>query len=346
MALVSVSVITSALATLFDDDVVNQINRAVVLGQILGVGEGTGKNIQWDVSTGTALAAGAVIADGADVSTFNNDAKTPANLDFGTYHDAFSITGKAMRAAANAGNPRQLAALFTEYMTDSMERLAFAVHDGIFNGDGSTDTIHGLHDATIPAIGDIGTYAGINRASITQFQGNVVDALGAGISFPLLRQLGRAIYVASGRRPDLYVTDPIQHEKLGNLFDSERRFVQEVRTMKGVITLDGGYNVLYHDGKPILEDIQHPAARISALNTSTVKIHQLPDSADEINGSVGMVTLGGTPEEQMGAGKMGLVARIQPLAKTGDAHKFALYCYPQVQVKRPNCNGYLANLAG
>ena len=346
MALVTVAVITNALATLIDDDVANQINRAVVLGQILGVGGGNGKNVTWDVSTGTALASGAVIADGADVTAFNNDAKTPAALEFGTYHDGFSITGKAMAAARNTGNPRQLAALFTEYMGDSMERLAFAVADGVYNGDGSSDTIHGLHDSSIPAIGDTGIYAGINRSSVAQWQGNIIAAGGAGLSFPLIRQLGRACYTASGRRPDLYVTDPIQHEKLGNMFDSERRFVSEVKTMKGTIQLDGGYNVLYHDGRPVVEDIQHPASRFSALNTGVVKLHQLPDVPDEINGSVGMVIIGGTPEDQMDAGKMGLHARIQPLAKTGDAHKFALYCYPQAQVKRPNACGFISGLAG
>lgn len=344
MALVGVSAISGALATLLDDDVVSQINRSVVLSQILQVGTGSGKDISWDVSTGTALKTTAVIADGADVTVFNNDAKAPASLDFGTYHDAFGISGKAMGIAKNTGNPLQLANLFSEYMADSMEILAFAIADGVYNGDGSTDTIHGLLDPTIPAIGDIGIYAGLNRASIAQWQGNVIDALGAEISVPFLNQLGRDLYTASGRRPDLYITDPIQHEKIANLTSQDRRFVDEIRTAKGIIKLDGGYNVLYHGGKAILEDIQHPAAQLSGLNTRYMKMHQLPDSADEVNGSIGMVSLGGSPEDQLEGGKTGLVARIQPLAKTGDSHKFALYCYPQLQIKKPNAMGYLTNL--
>lgn len=344
MALVGVSEITGALATLLDDDVVSQINRAVVLGQILDVGTGSGKDISWDISTGTALASTAVIADGADVTNFNNDAKAPAKLDFGTYHDAFGITGKAMAIAKNTGNPQQLANLFAEYMGDSMERLAFAVASGVYIGDGSTNTIHGLHDSSIPAIGDVGIYAGVNRGSVAQWQGNVVDAVGAEVSTRLLNELGRDIYTASGRRPDLYLTDPIQHEKIAATVQQERRFVDEIRTAKGIIKLDGGYNVLYHGGAAILEDIQHPSGKISALNTMYAKLHQLPDAADEINQSIGMVTLGGTPEDQMKDGKTNLVARIQPLAKLGDSHKFALYCYPQLQIKRPNCFGYLENL--
>jgi len=344
MALVGVSAITGALATLLDDDVVSQINRAVVLSQILDVGTGSGKDISWDVSTGDALPGTAVIADGADVTDFNNDNKAPATLDFGTYHDAFGISGKAMATAKNSGNPIQLANLFAEYMADSMERLAFGVADGVYNGDGSTNTIHGLHDSSIPAIGDTGIYAGINRASVSQWQGNVVDAAGAEVSRRMLNQLSRDIYIACGRRPDLYITDPIQHEKIAATTEQERRFVDEVRTAKGIIKLDGGYNVIYHGGAAILEDIQHPASIISALNTMYHKLHQLPDAADEINGALGMVTLGGTPEDQMESGKTKLVARIQPLAKLGDSHKFALYCYPQQQIKKPQAFGYLENL--
>ena len=43
--------------------------------------------------------------------------------------------------------------------------------------------------------------------------------------------------------------------------------------------------------------------------------------------------------------KTKFTARIQQLAITGDAFKFALYCYPQLQVRRPNACGFLKNLA-
>src|SRR5688500_2488261 len=119
MAVVNYASLSAALATLFEDDVSSQINRAVVLAQVLEVVPGTGKNITWAIRHGSAT--GATIADGADVSVFNNDTKAPATLDFGTYHDAFSITGKILAAARAAGNPRQLASLFVDELGDSTE---------------------------------------------------------------------------------------------------------------------------------------------------------------------------------------------------------------------------------
>jgi hypothetical protein len=61
--------------------------------------------------------------------------------------------------------------------------------------------------------------------------------------------------------------------------------------------------------------------------------------------SRGQISLHGTPEEQYGAAATKLTARVQPLAITGDALKFALYCYPQVQLKRPNTCGVIEDLA-
>jgi hypothetical protein len=345
MALVTQAIIDAALATLFEDVLADQINRAVVLGQVLEVKQGNAKDISWIAKTGTEVPTTAVIADGADVTTFNNDTKQPASLDYGTYHDAFSLTGRAMAAARAAKNPAQLAALFEDELGDSIERLAVAIAVDIYTGDGSTDTIHGMHDSTVPAIGDTGVYAGIDRSSVAQWQGQVVDALTAGLSFGLIRQLGREIYDACGYRPDLYVTDPVQHDKLGDLYQTERRYVDQVRTAQGVITLDGGYHVLEFDGVSVLEDKRHPAQTFTGLNTMYTKLWQLPDAPDVVNKAMGTVQLGGTGEQQKGEGKMGFRARIQPLATTGDAFKFALYVYPQLQVKRPNSCGYLENLA-
>lgn len=344
MATVTAALINAALATLFDDDIANQINRACVLGQVLDVKPGTAKNITWNVRTGTATPTTSQIADGADVSTFNNDTKAPATLDYGVYHDAFALTGKAAAAARAAGNPRELAMLFTDELGDSVERLARAIADATYNDDGGTDEIHGLY-GTVEAIGDAGVYAGVNRAVTTQWQGNVIDAAGGDISFTFLRRSRREVYTASGERIDVYITDPIQHEKIGLLYQQERRYVDYVRVRGQKIQLDGGYQVLEFDGIPIIEDVQHPAAKISGLNTRHVRWWQLPDSPTAMNRAMGRIGLAGTPEEQFGDSRMKLTARIQPLAITGDAFKFALYSYPQLQVRRCNATVQIKNLS-
>lgn len=346
MAMLTAADLSSVLAELFEETIQWQINRAVVLSQLLDVTPGTGKNIQWVARFGTAAPAGAVIADGADVSVYNSDTKVPAVLQFGTYHDAFSLTGKARAGAMAAGNPQELADLFSEEITESVTRLAMAIAADIYTGTGATDTIHGLLAAD-GGLAATGTYAGIDRATYSQWASNVLANGGVprALSLDLMREMRRTIYQSSGERPDLIVCDPIQHENYGKLFGSERRYVDNVRLRGQTIKLDGGYQVLEFDGIPVVEDINCPAGKMVFLSTRYVHLKQLPSAPDNINRSIGTIPLHGTPEEQYGAGRSALSARIQPLAITGDASKFELICYPQVQVKRPQACGVIEDLS-
>lgn len=345
MAQLDFSAIQSALATLFEDKIQWQINRAVVLSQLLEVSLGTGKNIQWVARFGTATPAGAVIADGADVSVYNSDSKVPAVLQYGTYHDALSITGKARAGAMAAGNPAELADLFGEEIMESITRLSKAMAVDCYTGSGATDTIHGLLHAS-GGVSATGTYAGIDRAVRTQWQANVLanGAVPRALTFALMRQMRRNIYTASGEKPDLILCDALQHEKYGQLFGSERRYVDNVRLRGESIKLDGGYQVLEFDGIPVIEDINMPAGKMLFLSSRYVNLKQLPSAPDAVNKAVGTVALHGTSEEQFGSGKPVLTARIQPLAITGDAYKFQLIAYPQIQVKRPQACGVIEDL--
>jgi len=336
--------ISTALADLFASEVTSSINRAVVLAQLLEVKAGQGKNVQWDVKFGTATPSTAVIADGANVTNFNLDTKVPATLQYGTYHDAFSITGKAAAAAAAAGNPEQLADLFADDLLDSAQRLASALGEAVYTGDGTTDNMHGLA-ATSGPLDTTGTYANIARGTYAQWASNEVDASSGALSFALMRQLRRTIYVASGLRPDIIICDPEQHEVYGSLFGTDRRYVDQIRLRGEVIKLDGGYQVLEFDGIPVIEDYQAPAKSMMMLNSRHLYLSQLPDPLTALNQSMGITDLAGTEEEQYGAGPTGLRARILPLAKTGDAYKFGLYTYPALVSRRNNAHGQLINLA-
>jgi hypothetical protein len=344
MAIVDFAAISPAVATLIANQIQNQINRSVVLAQVLDVDPPDGKNITWDVKLGTSTAG--VIADGVDVSVYNNDTKIPATLNYGTYNDSFSISGKAMAAAAASNNPTQLANLLLDEMNDAVERLAQAIGLDCYDGTGATDHMHGLHDSTVSPIGATGIYAGIDRATYTQWKGNVVNASNASLSFALLRQLSTACYVASGQRPDLFITDTVQHDYYGALFGQQRRYMDEIRRNDGtMIKLDGGYRVLEFDGVALLEDRQHPVQKVTAINTRAVRLRQLPDAPTALGMSAGTVALAGTPEDQKGNGKIKFTARVNQLARTGDAFKYQLICYPAIQVKRPNTCGYLYGLA-
>lgn len=337
--------ITDSLVKLFYDDVTDNINRAIVLAQILEVRDGTGQNIQWDAKFGNPQElATAPIGDGVNVTVFNRDDKIPAVLQYGGYHDAFEVTGKAAAGAMAAGNPEQLADLVGDDMLDASQRLARAVSAHIYTGDGSVNQIHGLVAANGP-VRTTGTYANIDRSSFPQWAANEVDAVGAGISFSLMRQVRRGIYTASGQKNDIIICDPEQHEKYGLIFGAERRYVDNIRVRGETIKLDGGYQVLEFDGIPVIEDVQAPANEMLFLNTRQLYLSQMPDPLTMYNQSMGHTDLVGTQEEQFGDGPTGLKARVIPLAKLGDKYPFELILYPQLVSRRQNVHGRLINLA-
>lgn len=346
MAAVDLAAITGVLGALFDDAITNTINRSIPGAQLLPCLPAPGKNLQWAVRTGTAAPSTAPIAEGVNVSTFNSDTKRSAILTFTTYHDAFSVSGLALSSAANSGNPAELANLFAEELGESAQRLAAVLGSHMYIGSGASDQILGLV-ATDGGIMDTGTYATIDRGTVTQWRGTVMANGGVprALTLDLMREMRRRIYIACGEKPDLILCDPIQHEAYGKLFKEQRRYVQEVTLRGQTIKLDGGYQVLEFDGIPVVEDVNCPAGKMLFLNTRHAFWRFLPQPSDAVTQAKGEMNLAGTPEEQFGGGSMKLKARLQPLAINGDKYNFALYIYPQMQVKNPNRHGVITDLA-
>lgn len=337
--------IAAALATLFDDKISNQINRSTVMLNVVPVGNGPGKNLTWNAKFGTAV--GTHIADGADQAVFNTDDKVPAQLEYGTYSDAFSITGKALAAAANTGNPQEIEDLFGDELGDCVKRLAKGISQAIYTGTGATDRIMGLCDATAGALLATGTYANINRATYGQWASNVDSNGGVGraLTFDLMRTQRINIYNASGEAPDLIVTTPEIHGKYGSLFASNRRYFQDVSLRGQKINLSGGQGALFFDEViPVIQDVDCPVGQMLFLNTSYMNVAQLPDPTQAIVQAMGKPSLVGDAEEQFGSPTGKLTARINVLGRSGDKFKVQLICYPQVRVKRPNAMGRIIDI--
>jgi len=345
MATVDLSRITAALATLFQPKIVAQMNRSVVLLQLLPFAPANGQNLQWDTEfSASGEATNSTIADGADVSVYQDDDVIPATLQYATYSEAFGLTGKARAAAAASRSPDELADLFAEKIERAVRRLTKNIGVDIYTGAGTSNLMAGLTGAG--AIDATGTYANIDRATYTGWASNELGNSGVAraLTFDLMRRMRRTIYTACGEMPDLIVCDALQHEKFGQLFDGQRRYNQDVFLRGQKISLSGGYRALDFDGIPVIADVNCPAGKMLFLNTNYVKMRQLPDAADAVNGSAGMIGLHGTAEEQFGSGATQLTARINPLARTGDAYKFQMVLYPQLQVERPNACGKIEDL--
>lgn len=345
MAVTAMSNVTAALATLFQSKVIAQMNRSVVLLQLMQVAPAIGQNLTWDTEfRASGEATDSTIADGADVSVYEDDDIVPAVLQFGTYSQAFGLTGKARAAARNARSPEELVDLFGEKLERAVRRLTKNIARDIYTGSGS-NRILGLLSGN--AIDSTGVYAGIDRATYADWAATELANGGTprALTFALMREMRRSIYVACGEQPDLIVTDPIQFEKYGQLFDGQRRYNQDVFLRGNKITLSGGYKALDFDGIPVIQDTNCPAGKMLFLNSSYIRLRQMADSVDEVNESAAMLQLHGTAEEQFNSGTTGLMARLNRLARTGDAYKFQMILYPQLQVERPNAQGVIADLS-
>jgi len=345
MADTTLAAVAGTLATLFEDRITSQINRSCVALQLLPVGPGEGKNLQWSARFGTDV--GESIADGADVQAgdYKRDSKVPASLDYGTYHAPFAVTGKALAGALVTGNPAELAALFADELGDAIERLAKGIQTALYTGDGTTDNMFGLC-ATGGPLATTGTYAGIDRSTYPQWASNVDDNGGTprALTLDLMRDIRTEVYEACGMPFDLILTTPALHAKYSKLIGQERRWVDNVRLRGGKITLDAGFHMLEFDGVPVVRDVDVPTGEMLFLNSEYLKVCQMPDGLSAVNQSMAMAALVGSPEDQFGEGRTRLTARINPLGRTGDKYKFQLILYPQLKNRRPNAHGRIIDL--
>lgn len=353
MAVVSASDIAAALSLIFQDRVISQVNRSVVGLKLLPHEISGGKVMAWDASfAASAESAVSYTTDGADIAAYGADDKVPASLNWGIYtKEAFGVTGLARATARTNSSPAGLEDLYGVELMDAVQRLTKNMARDIWTAAGSGGAMTGLFGGstlqTNAPLSASGTYATINRSTYAGWSSNVLSNGGTprALSFQLMRDMRRTIYDACGEMPDLIVCDSFQHEKYGMLFGDQRRYVQDITLRGQKFTLDGGYKALEFDGIPIVCDSNAPAGQMTFLNTQYVKVCQVADGVDEVNGSKGMMRLAGTGEEQFGDGQTSLFCRINPLAKTGDAYKFHLCLYPQVKVQRCNAQGVLADLA-
>lgn len=333
----------AALATIMEQKVAPQINRSSILLQLLSAVPADGKNITWDVSTGTAVPTTAAIADGVAVTNFNSDTKQPAVLTYTTYHDAFAVTGLAEATAAAAGNPLQLANLVEDEMRDALTRLGAAIGSDLYVGTGANDKMMGLVDATSGGIISTGTYAGISRDTYPQWAGNEVAAGNQRITRAMVRELKRKINKASGQYPSFYVTTPESFDIFAETLQQQRRFVQDVNLSgRGPIKLDGGFEMVDFDGIPVFSDVRCPAGYFLALNSNEQRIRYVPfKSAYDILTTAGIKV---SPEMRLKSDSTPLIGKIKRLPFAGDKEQLGIFCYLNVQSRTPNTAGCISGL--
>jgi hypothetical protein len=337
--------LSSALSQLYAPRVINAFNRLSVLAALLPKKMGSGKNVAWDVFVANGSAE--TFTDGQDVSTYNSDYALPAVLSWGLYRANFSVTELAQAAAAtSSGSALELLDLMNTQADQAAMKIAAKVNADLFNG---TTNIIGLDTAIGLATG---TYAGIDKGTYTGWA-PTVSANGS-VDRPLTKAImdahEAAIYTACGEMPDLIIASPTVCSKYEALFDSVTR-VALVNSdlsaasapgvgMNKVMPSHSGWTGLFYKGVPVYRDRNATDEYMYFLNTNYLSLEFLPHPSVNTAAISKSVELKGLPNSNMA----GLAARIDAMAKTGQADKFSATCMLALKCSRPSAMGVIKDI--
>jgi len=333
---------TLALITLgqfLRGDVVRQINRRSALLRILPIIPGSGQNCAWSVEADGQI--GETYADGADAANFGSDAQQQAVLGWSRTRSNFTVTGTARRAARTAqAGPGGMRDLIGRNMVNSSAKVASTVNAALFSGAGTTNNIAGLDVAIADTTN---TYATINRATLpaNAFWLPTVTDPGSltAPTFAQIRADRTAIFKACGESPDIAVCSPEVFDTVGGLYDATRRYVTEVSTPRGKVTLDAGFQGLELDGMVFIKDKDATANRIYYLNSNYIEIWYQPLEPE----AMGTMNLPLKADDGFGQTPLGI--QCVKLAKNGDADRYSCFTELQLVVRKPNAMGCRKNVA-
>jgi hypothetical protein len=267
------------------------------------------------------------------------------------YRAAFSLSGLSVAAASGSvGSAVELLDQFGSNLADAAADLVSQINAALYSGAGTGTTIAGLLGSG--ALAATGTYANINRATYSEWAGNVLANGGVGrpLTKALMDQLEENIYSACGQMPDIIVCSPAIARTYESLFDNiQRVFIERGDTSNlapnvanvgaPVIPANTGFTGLSYKGIPIYRDRNCPSGKMLFLNRQYVRIRPLPQGNIQTSRVQANQMLEGAP-----GNNTQITARIDSLAKNGDADKFQLVTYLQLQVRKPNACGYIDDL--
>jgi len=340
MAAETLANLAPALAQTFAPQIVRLWNRSAIMAKSIrvvpGGGQGAGQNIAWDVEYSGATANS--FAEGSDVasSEFNFDPVTKAVLPWGAYRSAFQISSLEIAAAAqNIGNATALEDIVGERFLGSVTKLIQKINVDLFAGTGldasNNPTIVGLETA----LASSGSYAGINKGSVTEWAGNLAANGGTAraLTLDVLAQSEQLAFVASGKEPDLLFCTPSIHTKYEGLFNNIVRVVEDGRGP--IPSYQGSSKNLYWRGNPVVRDRNAVAGSLYMLHSPGLALRYLPFPGTSPDATMlerkALLSSNGDEFEQTP-----LMAHCTALGKQGSSYRFMVEMFVQLQVNRPN----------
>jgi hypothetical protein len=341
----TLAAVSAALSQTFEGDLQRQYNRLAVAASLIQAERGRGKNCAWDVEFSGAAAD--AVAEGSDIddAEYTTDQPVPALLSWATYRQSFKISEtEADAAASSLGTPDALLDMFGERVLNAHHKLCSTVNVDIFNGVGvnqrGVPNLVGLYGG---AIEPTGLYAGISRQQFPEWSGNVLGNGGVPrpLTIDLMAQLEQNIFDACGEPPNLILASSGVLRKYENFFESVRRVVSDGR---GPMDFGAGAANLFYKGIPVIRDRNGTRGRLAMLNTNYLRMKYLPhiNPGDALgHGDTKLVSSSGNAITMA----TDIPARIVLLAKTGDNIKASVKTTIQLCMKRPNANGYIADIS-
>lgn len=319
-------------------DVVRQINRRSAFLRMIPIVPGAGQNCAWAVENSGQVAEN--FSDGADASNFGSDGQAQALIVWGKVRSNFHVSGSARRVARSAqAGPGGIRSLIGRNMVNSSAAVASKVNGQLFSGLGTGDQLAGL-DAAIGSASN--TYASIDRSQggNAYWRPTVVDpGVLTAPTFQQIRNDRSNIYIASGFVPDIAIVEPLLFDKIGGLYDANRRYVQQVNTARGIVTLDAGFEGLELDGMVFIKDKDATANQIYYINSDFLELQYLPPD----DGAMADAAIVMKADDGYGATPLGI--QCTALAKNGDSDRYMCLAELQLVVRRPNAFGVRKNVA-
>jgi len=324
------------MSLVYQDRMVDQFRRDVVLLNLLEVKPGRNDTCTWPVKV-AARTAGGPYTEGADLGANDIDShdRLTGSLSWAQYRKGARVSGLALALAAASGSDDPM----IEEIMDALDELALDI---------GADAYAGNHAATPPelagaalAIDDSDdNFAGIDTGVHTEWLAGEDTLATASLSISNLRtKLHRPVRDAIGMDPEFVTCRGSVIDTLKDLFGEKADTIQEVRTnARGTVDIHAatGARAISIDGVPYIEDRHCTSGTLYAWHSKFVHIKQVPakmPSVAQVASAMKMLT--GVDVEvsdvearlRSGAGK--LVPTIEFLAQNGDAYTAQVKAYLQ-----------------
>ena len=339
MAVTLLSSISSALSTYFDPKLTRQWNRMARTISKFEAKPGTGKSVNWDISTSGQTALAYTEGDDIQSTELLVDAKVPMILSWANYRNGFGLSELQLEAALNSpGSATQLMRLFGESVFESTAALSNKLNVDFFTGIGASNQLCGLDYSLLST----GTYATQTVTGVLVSNLDTNGTVNRALTIDLMNKMESKIFVASGMRPDLIVTSPGVFNKYKGLFEPIRRV--EGMSVNRYDTSVSDDQVFFM-GIPVIRDKDCPTGKMYFLNRDVVHLEYSPMSnfGDAVTFTVKSAE--GSNGNDGDGQEFGIPIKMQALAKTGDSVKFFLRTTCQVVVRRPNACGIISYIS-